>query len=491
MKMKRCTYLFTALAVGASLLAGSCTKDFVEINTNPNASTVASPQSLLAPVLVSTINGNLSRNFRINNEFMQVTATTSNSDARQFHRYEVRPSESDYMWRNWYNRLTDIRDIYARAEESQQAGYQTFQGISLILDAWVSSLLTDMFGDVPYFESNKGYEDNNIRPEFDDQKAIYEDLFRKLELANLLLKENKDLSPDQIFSDPIYQGVALKWRKFGNSLYLRLLLRVAHTGELNAEDKIGEIVDIAPGTYPIFENNEESAILRFSGELPYQTEFHNTRPFDFNGDKGYTEFFINNLLSLKDPRLPVWATESTLGAYGGMQSGYIRGASPEIESRLQLSLQQQPLLGNIINYSEVQFILAEAALKGYINGDPNSFYKKGVLSSIQLWGMEVDNDYFLNPAASYEVATSFDEKLKKIHLQKYFAMLFTDFQQWYEYRRTKALDLFAGPGMENNGKMPSRLNYPILVRTFNAQNYEKAVSNMGGDSMNEKVWWEK
>src|SRR5690606_10687520 len=132
------------------------------INTNPNASTVASPQSLLAPVLVATINGNLSRNFRINNEFMQVTATTSNSDARQFHRYEVRPSESDYMWRNWYNRLTDIRDIYARAEESKQAGYQTFQGISLILDAWVSSLLTDMFGDVPYFESNKGYEDNNI-----------------------------------------------------------------------------------------------------------------------------------------------------------------------------------------------------------------------------------------------------------------------------------------------------------------------------------------
>lgn len=488
--MKKFTYLFVTLAVSVGLLTG-CTKDFAEINTNPNASTVASPQSLLAPALVSVINANLSRNFRINNEFMQVTATTSNSDARQFHRYEVRPSESDYMWRNWYNQLTNIRDIYTRAEQSQQAGYQTFQGISLILDAWVSSLLTDVFGDVPYFESNLGYEQGIIRPAFDSQKDIYADLFRKLELANQLLKENLDLAAEVSFADPIFSGKALNWRKFGNSLYLRLLLRVSKTGELGAQEKIWEILQGDPAAYPVIESNEESAILRFSGELPYQSAFHNSRPFDFNGDKGYTEYFINNLLTLKDPRLPVWATEATLGVYGGMQSGYERGASPEIESRLQLALKTEPLLGNILNYAEVQFIRAEAALEGYTTGDAAEFYRSGVIASINLWGQVVPEDYFENPNVSYEAATTYAEKLGKIQLQKYFSLLFTDFQQWFEYRRTEALDLYKGPGLENNGVMPSRLNYPILVRTFNSQNYQQAVNAMGGDSLNEKVWWDK
>lgn len=489
--MKRLIHINIILVLGFALLSTGCTKDFVEKNTNPNASTVASPQSLLAPTLVSVINSNLSRNFRINNEFMQVTVTTSNSDARQFHRYEVRPSESDYMWRNWYIQLTNIRDMYNRAAQSQQAGYKTYQGISLILDAWVSSLLTDTYGDVPYFESNLGYQDQNIKPAFDKQQDIYQDIFRKLDLANLLLKENIDLPADQTFSDPIYGGKALGWRKFGNSLYLRLLLRVSRTGELNADEKIVEMIDGNPANYPKFENNDESAILRFSGVLPYQTEFHNYRPFDFNGDKGYSEFFINNLLNLKDPRLPVWATEATLGVYGGMQSAYLRGASPDIESRLQLSLQSEPLLGNIMNYAELQFVLAEVALDGIIGGDPNDFYKNGVKASISLWGQEVTDDYFLNPAVSFEAAVSYSERLKKIHLQKYFSMLFTDFQQWFEYRRTGALDLYVGPGVENGGKMPSRLNYPILTKTFNLENYNKAVANMGGDSINEKVWWEK
>lgn len=496
MKRLSNTIILTFLVLGLSL--GGCTKDFVEMNTNPNASTVASPQSLLAPTLVGLINSNLSRNFRINNELMQVTVTTSSSDARQFHRYEIRPSESDYMWRNWYRQLTNIRDIYDAAAESQQSGYKTFMGISLILDAYVSSLLTDTYGNVPYFESNLGAKEQNIKPKFDSQKDIYQDIFRKLEEANILLSEGSDLESVIADMDPIYNGRASRWRRFGNSMYMRLLLRVIHTGELDAQEKMYQIIDGEPLvvddkliTYPIFENNEHSAILRFTGDLPYQTQFHNSRDFDFNGNKGYSEFFINNLLELNDPRLPLWATQATLGVYGGMESGYARGANPGIESKLQLSLKSEPLLGNIMNYSELQFILAEAALNGYINGNPDDFYEEGVRSSMELWEKEITDDYFLNPPASIQDASSIDEKLRKIHLQKYFSLLFTDFQQWFEYRRTGALDLFISPYLENGGQMPARLPYPILVRTFNKENYDKAVAEMGGDGLNEKVWWQK
>ncbi|MCU7693226.1 SusD/RagB family nutrient-binding outer membrane lipoprotein [Haoranjiania flava] len=475
--------LLFILFAGITFLAG-CTKDFVEINTNPNASSVASPQSLLAPVLVSTINNNLDRNFRINNELMQVTVTTS--DAREFHRYEIKPSESEYMWRVWYSSLTDIRDIYTNAEATRQTGYQTFQGISLILETWVTSLLTDAFGDVPYSNAIEGRK-GNTTPYFDKQQDIYTDLFKKLDSANALLSVKVNLPADISNTEPVYGGDAAKWQKFGNSLFLRLLMRVAHKPESNAIEKIKAIVS-NPLLYPIIRDSSESAILYFTNKLPYVTRFYNARDFDFNGDKGYSEFFINNLMELQDPRLSRWATEASLGVYGGMQSGYPKGAVPEPQSRLQLSLKTEPLLGNIMNYAELQFILAEAVLRGYINGDAEAYYKKGVIANMEMWGCQVPENYFTKPAASFSGTER--ELMNKLFLQKYFSLMFTDFQQWYEYRRTGLPELYIGPGLLNGGKMPVRFNYPLIVQSLNKSNYDKAVAGMGGDSVNEKMWWQ-
>lgn len=485
----------TKFTIACLLLAGTttfsaCTKDFVELNTNPNEANAAAPQTLLAPVLVNTLNGNLTRNFRINNEFIQVTVT--NSDSREFHRYETKPTESDYMWRLWYTSLTNIRNIYTAAEKTKQQNYETFQGISLVLDVWVSSLLTDLYGDVPYFEANKGNE-FNITPKFDRQEDIYKDLFRKLELANTLLTEektgDKNIALELQYADPIYAGNALKWRKFANSLYLRLLLRASGKAESGAIQKIQEIAETKKAQYPVFANNEESAILRFSGILPFVTEYYITADFYFNGDKGYSEFFINNLLALNDPRLPRWSTEASLGLYAGMETGYRKGQIPQRLSTLRNDLKTEPLFGNIINYSELNFILAEAAAKNYISADAKALYEEGVKSNIELWGQTFTADYFLNPEASFTANASETEKIEKIQLQKYFAMIFTDFQQFHEYRRTKALKLYKGVALENNGIMPSRLVYPITTQSYNKKNYDQAVAAMGGDNINVKVWW--
>ncbi|MFC3196961.1 SusD/RagB family nutrient-binding outer membrane lipoprotein [Parapedobacter deserti] len=481
---------YIAAAMAICLVSAGCVKNFVEINTNPNNSNTASPQSLIGPLLLSTLNNTLTRNFRINNELMQVTVTTA--DSREFHRYEIRPAESEYMWRNWYLALTNVRDIYTSAAAGQQPGYQTYQGISLILDAWISSLLTDMFGDVPYFDSNKG-RDFIITAKFDAQPAIYADLFQKLDSANQLLKLGALPETDDVRAlDPIYNTDPNLWRRFGNSLYLRLLLRVAHKEELDAIDKIKEMIDINPGEYPLFRSNADNAILLYTGQQPYITAFHTARDFDFNGDKGYAEFFINNLLTLNDPRLPILATQATLGVYSGMQSGYPRGSVPQRESTLHAPMKSNSRLGgNMMNYGELQLLLAEAALKGYIDKDPTAYYRNGVYAGVEFWDAEIDDTYFDNPAANFAEADTDNEKLKMIHFQKYLTLLFTDFQQWYEYRRTGALDLYRGPGLENNGQMPSRLNYPIIVQSLNKANYDAAVAAMGGDSINEKVWWQR
>lgn len=477
-------YSWMAL-LAISICSPSCTRDFAEMNKNPNATAAALPETLLGPALLTTVNRNLNRAMRINHDMMQVSVTTSES--RDFHRYVIRPSEADYMWRNWYLQLTNFRDIYNSANTTKQAGYQTFMAISLILDVWTSSMITDMYGDVPYFESNLG-KVGIVQPKFDQQKDIYPDLYRKLEEANDLLAENIDLPDAQKTSDPLYAGIALSWRRFCNSLYLRLLLRTSAKTTSGAVAKIAEIVEGNPSKYPIMTGNEGSAILPIGAALPLLSEFAQYRDLDFSGGKGYTEFFINNLNAWTDPRRDKWATVVG-GGFIGMASGYSTGSAPEIMSTYLNTLKTEPRLGNILNYAELQFILAEAALKRYISGDPKTYYDNGVQNAITMWGVALPDGHLDKEDVKWNEDGSPDDKLEQIMLQKYYALFFTDFQSWTEFRRTGHPILPIGPGVENNGKMPSRINYPINTQATNPVHYQEAVAAMGGDNINVKVWW--
>lgn len=475
------------IALVGALFLSSCTKDFNTINTNPNTTISATPESLLAPTIHDLVSRNATRAERLGNELMQYTVT--NIDTREFQRYVIRPSESDYMWRHWYLQLTNVKDIYHNAERTQQDGYKIYQGISLILDSWVSSLITDTYGDAPYSEANKGFLDKNILPKFDRQKDIYAGIFAKLEEANQLLSTETDLPMEVRSLEPLFGGNAKAWRKFGNSLYLRLLMRVSGKSELNAISEIKRIAELEKVKYPMMESDEESAVLRFTAIAPLISPFSQWRTFDFNGDKGYSEFFINTLNEWGDPRLPILATQYTLGVYSGMQSGYATGSVPERQSTLPERFKDEPRLGNIMNYAELQFILAEAALKGYINAAPKTFYDKGVKSAITFWDAEMPENYLQKSEIAWNDSEDMNEKMDRIFRQKFFTFFFTDFQSWFEYRRTEFPVLPVGPGLRNDGKMPSRLVYPINVQTLNRRSYEEAVAAMGGDNVNIKVWW--
>lgn len=478
----------TAFSLMATLCIGTmaCKKDFININNDPNTSPVATPETLLAPALYSVINNNQTRALRLTNELMQDHVTTTNSD--EIHRYIIRPGESDNMWNNWYLARTNFVDMYKGAQKLQSS---TYMGIGLILDVWTTSMITDMFGDVPYSEANRG-RDTIYQPKFDAQKDIYTDLFRKLEEANTLLAKKQTVPADDAPLDPLYKGDSTvnQWRKFGNSLYLRLLMRASAKTEINAAAKIREIAETNTGNYPIFQNNEESAILRFTGVPPYTSAFYTYREFDFNGDNGLSTFFINNLKEWGDPRIAKWAT-TVSGAYEGIPSGYAPGNIPQRMSYYPKALMNEPLLGNIMNYSELQFILAEAALKGYISGNPATYYNKGVEAGITLWGLTLPSGYTNREGVKWNDALSPEDKMEMIMVQKYYSLFFTDFQQWHEYKRTGHPVLPKGPGLQNNGVMPARFKYPVYVQSLNRTNYQKAVAAMGGDDLNVKVWWNK
>ena len=489
----------------AGLLFASCSKDFEEINTNPNNAPTALPQQLLAPALVNTMTYNLIRNRNFNNELMQVTVDQSDAEGRVF-RYDYRPNFSDYLYNGLYSELTNFKDIYKTANEP--LGYNSsYRGISLICQSWVYSILTDTYGDVPYSQSNLARDSAIFEPRFDRQKDIYLDMFQKLEQANALLDSNRAISAS---SDPVFNGNISRWRKFGNSLYLRLLLRVSGKAEVSAQAvaKIKDIVETNAAKYPIMTNNDESAILRWTGSGPYTSPLNNgVREQDFRAPS-IASFFIDNLVIWNDPRIDIaqgssginrWAIAPYLGSFVGVQSGYLPGSEPVKKAYFYSntsarSLQTEAMTGMMMNYAEVQFILCEAAVKGWITGSAENYYKAGVLNSIKLWvpawATPIDT-YLIAGDITWDPAGTTDQKMEQLHLQKYYALFLTDMQQWFEYRRTGHPVLPIGPGVENGGVMPARMVYPVYVQSTNPTNYQLAVAAQGPDIISTQVWWQK
>lgn len=521
--MKRILTVTLALAtILTSLIFTACQKNFNEINTDPINIIKTSPEKLLAPALVDMLSANLVRNRNFNNELMQVTVTMSEDENAVF-RYDFRPTWADYTWNAWYSELTNFRDIYDLASTDEYRN-DSYKGIALICEVWGFSLLTDTYGDVPYSEANKG-KLGIVEPAFDAQKDIYLSLFDKLEEANTLLSTSTASVVES--SDPVYHGDISLWRKFCNSLYLRLLLRISGKAEVSARviPKIKEIAEDNPSKYPVFTSNAESAVLKWTGDVvttnpltsPYVTAL---REIDFP-IASLANFFILPLSTWDDPRIDIDATygngtRNRLGiaagpsGFVGIESGYQPGEVEQKQSffysysNSPFSLQKSPLTGIIMTYAELEYIKAEAVVKGWISGSAEDHYYRGIANAINYWVPAFSTDISGTEFTSYVTraditwndalpldAPSGDSKMERIQRQKYYSLFLTDFQQWFEYRRTGHPMLPKGAGLRNGGRMPARLNYPVYVQSANSTNYSKAVQRMGGDDINTLVWWQK
>lgn len=503
--MKKMIYKFSCVLIMFSVLLTSCTKDFEEINTDPNNTPNALPQQLLAPALVNTLTYNMIRNRNFNNELMQVTVDISDAEGKVF-RYDYRSNWSDYLYNGLYTELSNFKDVYKIASQPLNFN-RSYMGISLICQSWVYSILTDTYGDIPYSKSNLARDTSIFEPAYDKQRDIYLDIFKKLDTANVLLSANTGILAS---ADPVYKGNVSRWRRFGNSLYLRLLLRISGKSEVSAlcAAKIKDIVETHAADYPLMTNNDESAILRWTGTGPYISPFVNgVREQDFRAPS-LASFFIDNLVIWNDPRIDIslgtnginrWAIAPYLGAYSGVQSGYSPGSVPGKRSYFYSntstsSLQTEPMTGMMMNYAELKFILCEAAVKGWIGSSAETHYKDGILNSIKLWlpnwAVPIDS-YIALADIEWDNAGTLEQKMEQIHLQKYYALFLADHQQWFEYRRTGHPVLPMGPGLKNNGVMPARMTYPVYVQSTNPTNYQLAVAEQGPDLISTQVWWQK
>jgi hypothetical protein len=463
-------------------LSTACTKDFEEINTDPNRIDKISPGTLLNPIIYNMASFNTSRADAFTFNIMQV-ALPFPSVSGGTHRYDISENAGNSTWNTYYRWITNVKEMHAAATSAADPNYQA---IALTLNAWIYSLLTDSFGDVPMAEASRG-DEKIFQPAFDTQKDVYTKILNDLETANSLFVTSRAMIYG---TDILYGNNVANWQRFCNSLRLRLLLRVSKRPEMDAFTKMAAIIN-NPTRNPVFTRNEEAAILRISGVGPNISPWG--RAIDFTLFRAVAEFFLDNLNDFNDPRRARFATQAlaSTGAtpigYKGIPSGHAGNDSQFgfLPSNVNVALVTAPMISVIMSYAEVEFIKAELAQQGKISADAKVHYERGVKAAIEQWGAVMPADYFANPKAAY------NGTLERIMLQKYYALFFNDYQQWFEYRRTGLPVLPKGEGLMNNGRMPVRFRYPTTVQTSNNTNYQKAVASMGGDDINTKVWWEK
>lgn len=469
------------------LLAGlttACNQDLQQVNINPNAPEVVTPDLLLPHGIESAVDlyWGAGLGMDVGNLYAQHWARIQYTDAD---RYLVSQDIIDSSWRNLYiESLADFQRIY---QLGQQMGHANYTAIALIMRSWVFSILTDVYGDIPYSQALQGLQ-TRLSPAYDAQKDVYAGMIQDLKTASDLITVNG--SP--VSGDILYQGQMLKWKKFANSLSLRLLNRMLHRSDspIPVRAEMERILQ-NPARYPVFTNNEDAAALHYLSTAPNNNPVHQNRIG--RDDYRISQILVQKLQALEDGRLAVYANRPEDGGdYRGVPNGLLAS-----EANL-LGLSRTSKVGSyftaatapamLMSYAEVLFIKAEAAHKGIAAaGDPAQSYAEGIQASFQQYGLTADVGYM--EAQAYRPGPA---GYRQIMEQKWIALFGQGIEAWTEQRRTGFPELQAPAASTNGGLIPTRLPYPSSEESLNYAHFKAALDRQGGaNTKTLKLWWAK
>ncbi|HMP32624.1 MAG TPA: SusD/RagB family nutrient-binding outer membrane lipoprotein, partial [Saprospiraceae bacterium] len=215
---------------------------------------------------------------------------------------------------------------------------------------------------------------------------------------------------------------------------------------------------------------------------------------------------LDTLQSLNDPRLSIFfrptpATESAankvfIGVPNGMDDvtalTYLGGS--QNHSRIGPLWYEDAITpaglsiakGVIMTYAELQFLMAEAAQKGWINASANTFYENGIKASMAYYSVTMPDGYLSLPQIA--LSSNSTENLNKIGFQKWIASFYQGLEAWFDWRRTGIPALKPGVSNQNANRIPVRFIYPIIEQSLNGANRTTAVSRQGVDDINTKMW---
>lgn len=364
-----------------------------------------------------------------------------------------------------------------------------------ILMVFTYQILVDTYGDVPYTESLKGSA--NYLPKYDKSLDIYKDLIARL---------NKDLTdidtayPGFGDADVIYKDDLDAWIKFANSIKLKLGINLKASG---LESALADATILSAST-GAFASNADSAKLPYMENLPNTNPLYVDMVFSGRNDFVVAKPFVDALVALNDPRKtayfrptyrdtdPVTGDLITVTGYKGGIVG-----SKNTQSRFTHAsdkIKAPDFSGTLLDYAEVEFLLAEAAGRGVaVSGTIESHYTAGIRASMDDWGIStVQADaYLAQPEVAYATATGTWQE--KVGEQAWYALFNRGFEGWTSTRRLNfpVLTPPANADAAAEGQVPSRMAYPIREQTLNAANYQAASTSIGGDKLKTRLFWDK
>ncbi|MFT2007282.1 SusD/RagB family nutrient-binding outer membrane lipoprotein [Pontibacter sp. 13R65] len=475
------------ISILSLVLMVSCVDDLDDYNIDQKQPTTAPPVTLFTGALKNLTDVLTTPNVNTNNIRFYVQHWTSTQYLDE-PRYNM---TSRLIPQNYWQAL--YRDVLADLRESKRLVQETeviptypqeMKDNQLaqieIMEVYTWSVLVNSFGDVPYSEA---LDPTNSLPAYDDAQTIYNDLMVRLNMAlGMIDTEAAGFGT----GDVLYSGSMDKWSKFGNSLKLKLGMVLADVDPTQAKALVESAAPL------VFTSNDDNA------RFPYLPSTPNNNPISSNvkGPLTTREDFVaantlvNAMNERNDPRRPHYFSQVNgqfIGGEYGFPNTYtsFSTVSPKIAA-----LDFEALL---LDYSEVEFLLAEAVERGYTvpGGSAADHYNKAVTASIEYWGGTTAEAtaYLAQPSVNYASAPG-DWKMK-IGTQKWIALYNRGYDAWLEWRRLDAPTLLP-PAVEGAGTLsiPTRLIYPINEGTLNGPNREAAAAAIGGDDRTTRLFWD-
>lgn len=481
-----------SIFAATALLLSSCTGDYLNINDNPNDAVSATPELVLSAALNNTA-GRLGHN-QIGNFFGGYWAPSgSYSGFIEERQFDYGATYGTGVWNSVYDNLQDYQYILDKAATQK---WFAVSGIAKVMTAYNYQILVDAYGNVPYSDALKGT--TSIRPKYDDAQAIYDGLVKTLDAASTDLKVAiSGDNPSPGAQDIVFKGDLNKWRRFANTLRLRILIRQTNISGKDLKGEIAKVVAEGAGFLKAGETvTSTPGYLKTAGKQnPFWENYvQQASGSDAGTKQAYVSsaFFINTLQDdLKDPRLSRLAAKNNAGIYVGVPLG--DGNDSNLFPKRSwfgpaiIKSFDQPMV--LMTAAESFFLQSEAAQRTYTSADPKALYEAGVTEAFTASGLTAAEAItYLAKAINNVSWASSTDKIEAIITQKWVAMFsLTGFEAWSEYRRTGFPRVpLATKAIQ--AKAPARLFYPTSEISTNSENV--AAQNVTSQFDN-KIFWAK
>ncbi len=499
--------------------------DFGDMNENPTQSTELDDRFLLTTVQKG-YSGQRGWISRVNiiygaNMVQHTTGGTGTGDI-----YSLNRSFAEDLWvkmysSGWEATVRNVQDMLYTLREKQEAGenVDNRMGVARILRAFTFQRLTDVYGDTPYFEAGLGFHEGIFTPRYDPQQDIYDDLFSELEQA--VNQIGAPTENDYGAADLLFEGNLDQWRRFGNSVRLRLAMRLVKVDPDRAQAEAQAAINHPAG---VMQSNDDMWI--FPHEEGPNLHAHtnaNAEHYVVNDNYWLSQFFVDWMQQYDDPRLTIFGAvvnpdgsiNEVPAAQIGRPSGWSAGeleSHPRFPGDVEAYTRIHPRFKTLtapsiwFSYAEVEFMLAEAEVRWGISPlSAEEHYNRGVeaaMTMLSTYGGDTDisqseiEDYLANNP--FNLTGSEEQQIEQINEQYWAATWQNGVEAWINYRRTgyPAIELAPvdnpdpHPASDTGGMIPSRMTVPEDEALLNASNFEEMMNRQGPNTLTTRMWWD-